>query len=291
MPSFAGRFEYLAPGRGAVRSGDCQLSFDDRTVTLVADGPPLAFDLGDIDAYEPGHCQVRLSLFNGHDLVLTRFAKAFSDMDRLLREAYRDRLVQCLLVSDLREAARFTGWVTLDSPVRQCGGPSEIRLYDSNLAVLPDAGAGFQWRLADVDRVVFDEANYAVTFVRGGERLSVGRLAKRTGELADRAQARMTALKERSARALHVVFPFLGPEPFARVAAAMPEGRSVSIADLAAVHPLIGPALLETAVAPGLRPYVRALAGRAASPWFAGFKVVRQETGDGGEFKCGPTDR
>jgi hypothetical protein len=280
MPTFDGRFEFLAPGRGAVRSGGCQLTFDARTVTLVADGPSLAFDLGDIDAYEPGECQVRLSLFNGHDLVLTRFAKAFSDMERQLRAAYRDRLVRCLLVSDLREAARFTGRVTLESPVRQCAGPAEIRLYESNLAVLPDAGVGFQWRLADVDRVGFDEANYAVTFVRGGERLSIGRLAKRTGELADRARSRLTALKERSARALHAVFPFLGPEPFVRAAAAMPEGRSVSIADLGAVHPLVQPALLETVVDSGLRPYVSALAGRAASPWFAGFKVIRQEAPD-----------
>ena len=81
------------------------------------------------------------------------------------------------------------------------------------------------------------------------------------------------------------MFPFLAPEPFARVAAAMPEGRSASIADLAArASARFEPALLDTVVDAGLRPYVSALAGRAASPWFAGFKVVRQEAGeaDGG---------
>jgi hypothetical protein len=279
MPSFPGRFEYLAPGRGAVRSGDCRLSFDERTVTVIADGPPLAFDLGDIDAYEPGDCHVRLSLFDGHDLVLTRFAKAFSDMERQLREAYRDRLVECLLVSDLDEVSRFSGRVHLESAVRECSGPSELRLYESNLAVLPDAGAGFQWRLAEIERVEFDEADYAVTFTRGAERLTVGRLAKRTGELADRVRSRISALKERSARALHGVFPFLGPDEFSRLGGSMPEGTSASMAEVGRVHRLIEPALLETVVDPVLRPYVASLASGVAAPWYVGFKIIRQETG------------
>jgi hypothetical protein len=277
MPSFVGRFEYLGPGRGAVASGACELSFDERTVTVVADGPALAFDLGDIDAYEAGDSHVRLSLFNGHDLVLTRFAKSFSDMERQLRDSHRNRVVQCLLVSDLEEVARFTGRVQLESAVSRCAGPAEIRLYESNLAVLPDAGGGFQWRLADIDRVEFDEANYAVALTRGPERLVAGRLAKRTGELADRVRSRIAALKERSARALHGVFPFLGPDEFSRLAAAMPEGTSASTAEIGRLHRLVEPALLDTVVDAGLRPYVKSLAARAASPWFAGFKIIRQE--------------
>jgi hypothetical protein len=280
MPAFPGRFEHLAPGGGAVRSGDCHLSFDDRTVTVVADGPPLAFDLGDIDAFQSDGCQVRLSLFDGYDLVLTRFAKAFSDMERQLREACRDRLVQCLLVSDLDEVARFSGRVQLESAIRACSGPSELRLYESNLAVLPDAGVGFQWRLAEIDRVEFDEANYTVTFTRGAERLVVGRLAKRTGELADLVRSRISALKERSARALHGVFPFLGPADFSRLAGSMTEGTSTSIAEVGRLHPLIEPALLETVVDPALRPYVTSLASRVAAPWLAGFRIIRQETGE-----------
>jgi hypothetical protein len=280
MASFSGRFEYLAPGRGALRSGGCTLSFDERTVTIVGDGPPLAFDLGDIDAYEAGEFDVRLSLFDGHGVVLSRFAKAFRDMERQLREAYRDRLVQCLLVSDLDEVARFAGRVQIDSPRVACDGSAEIRLYESNLAVLPDSGTGFQWRLADIDRVEFDETAYTVTFTNGAERLTAGRLAKRTGELAERVRSRIGVLHERAARSLRNVFPFLGPEEFSRLASVMREGGSASMSEIGPLHRLVEPTLLESVVDSGLSPYVAALAARAVAPWFAGYKVVRTEAAD-----------
>jgi hypothetical protein len=283
MPHFAGRFEFLEQRRGAVRAGACELQFDERTVTIVSDGPPLAFDLGDIDRLESGEYEIRLSLYDGHDVVLTRFAKAFQDLDRQLREAYRDRLVQCLLVSDLDEVARFAGWVDLESPDRTCAGPAELRVYESNLAVLPDVAQGFQWRLADIDRVALDEANYAVVVQRGEERLRVGRLAKRTGELADTLRSRMRALGERSARTLHAVFPFLAPAQFSCLADMMREGTSASIARLGGLHPLVERVLLEGVVDTPLAPYVKALAGRSAAPWFAGFKIIRSEAADSAE--------
>jgi hypothetical protein len=280
MPSFSGRFDYLAPGRGSVRSGDCELQFDERTVTIVSDAPPLAFDLGDIDVIQPGDYSIRLSLYDGHAIELTRFAKAFQDLERQLLDAYRDRLVECLLVSDLKEVARFNGHVQLESPSRGCSGPAEVRLYESNLAVLPDGAVGFQWRLADLDRVEFDEANYAVAITQGHERLVIGRLAKRTGELAEKLRSRTTALKERSARALHAVFPFLSPSEFSQVAALMREGASVPIESLGRVHRLIESVLLESVVDAALRPYVHALARRSAGTWYVGYKIIRSETGD-----------
>jgi hypothetical protein len=168
MSKYAGQFEYVSPGTGVEQAGACEFSFDERTATLVpAEGSPLAFDLGDIDTLEAGEWDVRLTLYSGPTLTLRRFGKALSDFARELLDAYRGRLVQCLLVSDLNEVARFNARVQLQSPDRACAGPAEIRLYESNLAVLPDAAAGFQWRLADLAPVEFDETNYAVVFVCG----------------------------------------------------------------------------------------------------------------------------
>lgn len=280
MPSFSGRFDYQEPGRGAVLSGPCEVSFDDRSLTLVHAGPAVAFDLGDIDVFEAGDYQLRLSLFNGHAIVLSRFAKAFQDLERQLREAYRDRLVACLLVSDLQEVARFTGRVTLEGTLQDvapCDGQAEVRLYESNLAVLPDASRGFQWRLADIDAVEFDEGNYRVVCRQGDARLAVGKLAKRTAELADTVRGRMTTLGQRSARTLHALFPFLSPDQFTRVAALMREGASASIGALRRVHPLIESVLLDQVVDSGLAPYIKALAGRSAADWHVGFKIIREE--------------
>jgi hypothetical protein len=278
MAKYGGQFECVPPGKGIEQAGACEFSFDDRTATLVpADGPPLAFDLGDIDTFEAGDWDVRLTLYTGQTLVLRRFGKALRDLARELLDAYRGRLVQCLLVSDLNEVARFSGRVQIQSPDRACAGPAEIRLYESNLAVLPDAAAGFQWRLADLAAVEFDEAQYAVVFSRGGERLSVGHLAKRTGELVDRVRSRITALNERTARTLHALFPFLEPDQFRQAAALMRDGACVPMSKLDAVHASMRQVLIDKVVDSDLRPYLQALAERAfGQEWNVGLKVIRR---------------
>ena len=131
MSKYAGQFEYVSPGKGVEHAGACEFSFDERTATLVpAEGPPLAFDLGDIDTLEAGDWDVRLTLYSGPTLTLRRFGKALSDFARELLDAYRGRLVQCLLVSDLNEVARFDGRVQLrvaGSRLRGPGGDSPLR--------------------------------------------------------------------------------------------------------------------------------------------------------------------
>jgi hypothetical protein len=278
MATYAGQFEYVSTGTGVESAGACEFSFDERTATLVpADGPPLAFDLGDVDAFEAGDWDVRLALYGGQTLVLRRFGKALGDLARELLEAYRGRLVQCLLVSDLNEVARFNGRVQLQSLDRACAGRAEIRLYESNLAVLPDAAAGFQWRLADLAAVEFDEANYAVVLSRAGERLTVTHLAKRTNELADRVRSRISALNERTARTLHALFPFLEPGQFRQAASLLRDGACVPVTKLDAVHASIRQVLIDKVVDGDLKPYVKALTERASGhEWHAGLKVIRR---------------
>jgi hypothetical protein len=280
MATYAGQFDYVSPGGGGEHAGACEFSFDERTATVVpASGPPLAFDLGDIDTFEAGEWDVRLALYAGQTLVLRRFGKALPDFARELLDAYRGRLVQCLLVSDLNEVARFDGRVRLQSPDRACAGPAEIRLYESNLAVLPDAAPGFQWRLADLAAVEFDEANYAVVLSRAGERLTVGHLAKRTGELAERVRSRLLALNARTARTLHALFPFLEPGPFRQAADLLRDGACAPMTKLDAVHASIRQVLIDKVVDADLKPYVKALAARASGhEWFGGLKVIRRES-------------
>ncbi len=277
MAPYSGQFEFASPDKGTADAGGCEFSFDERTATLVpAGGPPIAFDLGDIDTFETGDWDVRLGLHAGQTLVLRRFGKALRDLARELLDAYRGRLVQCLLVSDLDEVARFNGRVELQSPNRACAGAAEIRLYESNLAVLPDAAAGFQWRLSDLAAVEFDEASYAVVFSCGGERLTVGHLAKRTGELTEQVRSRIAALSERTARTLHALFPFLEPGQFRQAADLLRDGACASMTRLDAVHSAIGQVLVDKVVDGEMKPYVRLLKDRAAGlEWYAGLKVIR----------------
>jgi hypothetical protein len=281
MPSFSGQFQ-ISGGR----SGPCGLSFDKDALQIVSGGgPALACDLGDIDVFAPGDYLLDLTFFTGQQLRLHEFGKAFDNLVHDLLEAYRARLVQCLLLDDLEEVSRFTGTAGYQSAARSFCGPSEIRLYKSNVAFLPTSATGLQWRLADVDSVRFDAATYATVLQSRDEQITVTKLAKRTDEFRERVEAAMQAVGEASAHVLHGLFPFVAPDRFANLAAAMKEGHAASLATLKAIDPKTPQAIVSTVVDAKLRPYfnhLAKLAGEAGT--FAGFKMIRAEdTGESGE--------
>jgi len=279
MPSFSGRFQYLNADGAPVQAGPCKLTFEAESLTVVpASGAPLAFDLGDIDVFAPADYELSLTLYTGKKIVLNQFGKASQNLRHDLLEAYRQRLIQCLLLEDLEEITRFDGFARLESPARTFSSPAEFRLYKSNLAALPTEATGFQWRLADIDAVTFDEANYAVTLQAADERLTVTKLAKRTREFSERLQEAVAQLTEKAAEALHNLFPFLNPDQFQQAAQLMKEGRAALLARLQAIHPKAAQALEENVVDRQLRPYFEALRQYTPAGWpYTGFKLLRKD--------------
>ncbi len=280
MPSFTGRFRYLDTGGAKTREGECRLSIEKESLRLVpSSGPPLAFDLGDIDSFLPGDYELTLRLYTGNTIVLTHFAKAFQNLAHDLLEAYRSRLVQCLMVMDLEEVERFDGWAQLDSKESGFSGRSEVRLYRSNFAILPEAATGFSWRYADIDSVDFDEATYTLGVRSGADRLILTRFAKRSRELAQRLQDGVTAISDVGARVLHSTFPFLTPDQFQEAALIYREGRAVPISGLNRINPRMESALLDRAVDASLKKYLDILKGLSVdNEYFCGFELIRKES-------------
>lgn len=279
MPSFSGRFQYLSSDGSTTQAGPCKVSFEKESLTLVpASGAPLVFDLGDIDVFAPGDYELSLTLYTAKRVLLQQFGKAFQNLSHDLLEAWRHRLLECLLLEDLEEVARFEGLAHLESPARTFSSPAEFRFFKSNLAVLPIGATGFQWRLADIDSVAFDEGQYAVTLESAGERLTATRLAKRTREFSQTLQEAITQLAEKSALTVHDLFPFLNPDQLQQVAPLLKEGHAAPLASLRAIDPKTEQALKENVVDAQLRPYFQALLSHTASGGpYAGFKVLREE--------------
>jgi len=280
MPSYRGKFQYLSSSGSATQQGACQVQFDNEKFNLTPEsGSPLVFDLGDVDAVNAADYEIRLPLYTGNTVLLQQFGKSYQDLSRELIENYRKRTLECLLLEDLQEVDRFTGAFTLEPAAGQpISGPAEIRLYKSNLAVLPDKSLAFQWRLADVSSFRFDAQNYEIILDRDGERLRLNRLAKRTELLQTRLREALDALRAQSADALHAILPFLNADELQVVAGLLPEGHSAAAGKLAAVHPRIPEALAANAVDATLKPYYDELLRRTSKGLlFAGFKMIRPE--------------
>ncbi len=279
MPSYSGKHRYLDPAGAPLAEGVCRLSFEDETLTLTpAQGAALECDLADIDAFSPGEYELSLKLYTGRTMLLRHFAKDFQNLCRTLLEAWRARTIKCLLLEDLREIARFDGSAQLDGADGSFSGRAEIRLFGSNLAVLPENALAFSWRYADIDSLDFDDATYTLGLRSGQDRLILTRLAKRTRELTDRLQEGMMNVAEKSASRVHELFPFLNPDQAQRVAGLMREGRAVAVSKLDSIHPKVEGALIGNTVDAKLRPYFDQLKAMAAEDgYFGGFKFIRPE--------------
>ncbi|HEV8493561.1 MAG TPA: hypothetical protein VGR76_14895 [Candidatus Angelobacter sp.] len=290
MADFTGKFQHLTANGSVTQEGACHVHFDSQTFTLAPDsGAPIVCDLGDLDAVIAADYEIRLPLYTGSVVLLRQFGKAYETLSHDLLEAFRQRTLQCLLLEDLKEIARFDGNFELaiaDTTPRS--GAAEFRLFKSNLAVLPVASQGFQWRLADVDSVSFDPDTYQVTLRAGQDVLKASKLAKRTEEFAASVKDASSALATQSAQALHSAFPFLTPDQLQAAAALLREGHSAAVARLTAIHPKFAAGLAANAVDHDLKPYYDDLLARTAKDTlFAGFKLIRPEDSGGGESGSG----
>ncbi len=278
--SFSGKFQYLDQAGAVMQSGACRLTIEDEALRVIPEkGQPLALDLGDIDAVSCGDYELSLKLYTGKTITLNQFGKTFQNLSHDFLEAYRNRLLQCLLLEDLEEIERFEGFVHLDSTDNTFSSPAQFRLYKSNLAILPETASGLHWRLSDFKSIDFDEAAYKLELRSETERLIITKLAKRTREFIDRLRSAMDDMSENSARILQGLFPFVSPDQFQTIAGLMKEGHSVAVSKIAAVHPKIEPVLIEKAVDSSLKPCFDVLKKRMApdSDYFAGYKMIRPE--------------
>jgi len=277
MPTFSGKFQYSNADGAALPAGPCQVSFEAETFTLTpASGAPLALDLGDIDVFLTGDYDLTLTLYTSKKILLNQFGKTFQNLCHDLLEAYRKRLLQCLLLEDLEEITRFDGLVRLGSPARTFTSPAEVRLYKSNLAALPTQATGLQWRFADIDAVSFDATSWTVTVESGDQRLAITKLGKRTEEFRERLTTARDELVQQGAETVHGLFPFLSPDQFQQAAELMKEGRAASLAKLRAIHPKAEQALAANVVDAKLKPYFDALVAHVpAGNYYTGFKLLR----------------
>ena len=282
MSDFQGKFQYLDTGGAATQQGTCRLSFDAQTLTLTPEnGTPIVCDLGDLDAINAADWELRLPLHTGRAIVLRQLGKSYDTLIHDLTDTYRKRAVQCMLLEDMGEVARFQGNFEI-AGTHSASGTAEIRLYKSNLAVLPNALSSFQWRLADVDDLRLDTSTYEVSLQAGAERLKFTRLAKRTEEFATKLREVMNAIATQTAQTLHGMFPFLDPEQLQACTGLLREGRSASLQKLGAIHKQIPATLAKNAVDQDLKPYYNKLAALSREDMgYAGFKLTRPEGGDG----------
>ncbi|HEY3835341.1 MAG TPA: hypothetical protein VGL72_02165, partial [Bryobacteraceae bacterium] len=272
-PTYPGKFHYSSDPS---RDGACQFTFNAENCILTpASGTPLVFDLGDVDLAVRNEWDLQLELYTGRHVTLRQFGAVFDRMAGEFIAAWRDRSIHCMLLEDLAPVGSFNAAAAVApaSPI-----PAEVRIFKSNIAVLPLAATPYQWRLASIDSISFNSETYAVTLKSGDDRLVINKLAKKTEEFREKLQEQYDALRQHSAEGMHQTFPFLDPDRLGQLLSAMPEGRSVAFAKLAAIHAKLPEAIVQRAVNERLRPYFNALRDQSLQDSImVGYKFIRED--------------
>jgi hypothetical protein len=279
MTPFSGQALRNRSDGTAASEGPCQVTLAPDSVTVLGPGQDsFACDLGDIEGIEPGEYDLSLVLCTGDRIRFSHFGKTLQPLAQALGDAWRTRLIQCLLLDDLRELARFDVTASLESQRGRFASPAELRVYETNLAVLPLGASAFQWRLADVDRLEFDRQTFTLTLARGADRLSFAKVGRRSEECCDVLNGALARLQVRTLDALRTFFPFLAPQRLTEVSRLMREGRAAPMARLLAIDKRVEPALRANMADARLRPCFEVLAERSGiAGMYAGFRLIRPE--------------
>lgn len=277
MPGFAGKFDCLDSSGAVKHSGAGRFVVDDGRLSIAAPpAAPLMIDLGDVDFIVDADYRLSIRLFSGASVQLSQLGRMHDQLARVLGEQWRQRTIQCLLMSDLDLLDAFDCTVagsTADGPFT-C--PGQIRLYKSNIAVLTEGEPPFMWRLADVDQFSVDDNAYAAVIQAGRRRLMVSRLARRTDEFVREFRAAMDELASQACAAIGAMLPFLDAHQLQVACSKMREGHSVELADLGEIDARIPGHVMALAPA-DQQPYVQHLASLAmADQTYFGFKLVRE---------------
>lgn len=248
---------------GATIEGKGAIRLEAPRLLILSDERDLAFDLGEIERYAVGDVDLTLTFLDGGKLVLSYLGRNLPGLAVALRDAWRERLMDCLLLRDENELARFEGWARREAPAPVPHGPAQLRLLGNHLAVLPGEVAGYAVALSSVTKMGFDEGAYAYTVEAGAQRVVVSHLARET------ARFKQDIARARDQRAAHAaqlfsfLFPFLQGAALDQALALFRELHAVALGDLGRLDKRILAALAERAMEPGRKPYYGAMAVRA----------------------------
>jgi len=202
-------------------------------------GAPLTVLWREVEAVRAEDYVLRFELTGGCAVELSRLGGRFDEAVAESLRLWRDEIAAALLIAEptLHDAfdcryARTDG--------REAA--AEARLYDTRLALFPPDGLPIVVEYGDITGVMLDEESYAVA-VDCGERLVLGRLGRRTGEIPALLNGRVGALHGAVQATVARIAPSVGALRVRELSRAFAAGESLPKAAMPDLAPALYAAL------------------------------------------------
>ncbi len=237
-PVFETSVHYLL-GEPASESGEGQLRLDSEAIILSPlMGTPIRVSLRDVLDVSRGDYSLAIRLPSGGPLVLTQLGYRYEDCLRELAARRGELLLGDLLMDEKLVEGGFRGEAarTSSGGASEELGPSELRLYETGLVVLPPNGEPVRLRYATVLEVRPEE--YALRIgTSEGESWTFSKMGPRQAAFQRALGGAMAALVQRDEALLKDMAPHADPLVIRRAARLVADGRAASQADVEAVSP------------------------------------------------------
>jgi hypothetical protein len=269
-----------APGEGVASSVDVAKE----SLTIVPErGDPVALAYIDVDDVFDDNYTLRLTDFAGRRYDLSMLGKAYGQVLAEVRRLRDDALQHDLLLTGVELQDTFPARVFPGGDLEPI--PSEVRLFEDLMVVVPERGVMWGVPYSFIDQVRFDEGLYQTHVATDdGTEHVFGMAGKRSQELPNELRRLLDALAARTARTLGGLVPGLEPAVLSRLAVRMRDGRVVQQREVDAIAPGVWPRLVEAVVGTAeLRASFDRLASMCPPGWAGlGVKAVLTEEDDGG---------
>ena len=226
----------------AVSSGDAEFRlFADRLQVAARGAAPFDVEFLDVDAVVSSDYGIELSLWPEGKLSLQKLGRLWESFSAALLDARDDAVLHGALAHGLAEKARFEGAAADSDPAP----PAWLRVYPTNLAVVPRGGLPFQVPWGAVEEIRLEHASYTVVLRSASQTHRIGRLARRTEAFQRACEEARREQQERIVLAITPHLPALSPIASRRLTGAFQDGLGVAQSVLEAAAPGSFDGLLE----------------------------------------------
>jgi hypothetical protein len=214
MDPFKGHHHLTGPKLAQPQTGPCVIVVAGGGLQVTPQGgATLPVRFTEIRDWGAADFTLWLELHDGSRLELTRLARRFDELTRVIKDSRREHFAPALLLDEpggkvvekgAFERRRSSG-ETLD------GGPCAVHLQATSLAVYPEVAAPFLVPYGTIVGARHDPEAYGLALTRDDdELLLLTRFAKRTDAVARGLEERRAALAGRQSAALSALAPGLG---------------------------------------------------------------------------------
>lgn len=220
-------------------SGECKAQLYPESIRIAPPfGEMIQIPFRWISSCNSEKYRLKLALHTGEEIVISALGRSHDDFLRNAVRLRNELILKDMLMEEKERDMRARALCTIHGSdgAMTLQGECELRLYETALVVMPDAGAPFRFRYSEIASV--SQFGYSLEVVmEGGERLSLKEMGRLHEPFARGLASAINGLQGKVLGLISGLFPSADPASLYAVARLMREGKAAKMSDIIDISP------------------------------------------------------